>query len=384
MCRRFPYPDGRRVFENQMQHFFTIPLFAHDPDQCAWAGFLHTDRNGKDLVCAAFKKAIHVGYKYYETRYEDKVLGRDKVGEYDYAATVQYPFGFGMSYTDFTWGGFNAADNGDSVTVSVDVSNAADGRDGSEVVQLYVGAPYTEGGIEKAAVSLCGFQKIKVEKGGSKTAEITVDKKALASYDAYGAKTYVLEAGDYYLTAAHNAHEAVNNILAAKAADGAELHDEFLAGEGDAAFVTKFTVAETETYDESNGVKIENQFDDVDLTNEACPAYDESFKYLTRSDWEGTFPVSYSTGKNSTVSNNLSGFVETRPISDVLYTVANSSAMNGVAYGANANSGIPNYVFILIAVDLLAAAGIVVLAVFAVKGVRRELGRSGGSAKKAK
>ena len=68
----------------------------------------------------------------------------------------------------------------------------------------------------------------------------------------------------------------------------------------------------------------------------------------------------------------------------VLYTVANSSAMNGVAYGAGANSGIPNYVFILIAVDLLAAAGIVVLAVFAVKGVRRELGKSGGSAKKAK
>ena len=280
----------------------------------------------------SYSEGIYVGYKYYETRYEDKVLGRDKVGEYDYAATVQYPFGFGLSYTDFTWGGFNAVDNGDSVTVSVDVSNAASGRDGAEVVQLYVCAPYTEGGIEKAAVSLCGFQKIEVEKGGSKTAEITVDKKALASYDAYGAKTYVLEAGVYYLTAARNAHEAVNNILAAKAADGAELHDEFLAGEGDAAFVTKFTVAETEKYDERNGVKVENQFDDVDLTNVACPAYDESFKYLTRSDWEGTFPVSYSTGKNSTVSNNLSGFVETRPISDTLL-----QALNADGYAASGN-----------------------------------------------
>ena len=280
----------------------------------------------------SYSEGIYVGYKYYETRYEDKVLGRDHVGEYDYAATVQYPFGFGLSYTDFTWSGFNAVNNEDTVTVSVDISNAADGRDGAEVVELYVGAPYTAGGVEKAAVSLCGFQKLEVPKGSSKTAEITVDKKALASYDAYGAGTYVLEAGDYYITAAHNAHEAMNNILAAKAADGAELNSAYLAGEGDAAFVTKFTVAETEKYDEMNGVEIENRFDDVDLTKEACPAYDASFRYLSRSDWEGTFPVSYSTGKNSTVSNNLSGFVETRPASDGLL-----QALNADGYAASGN-----------------------------------------------
>lgn len=280
----------------------------------------------------SYSEGIYVGYKYYETRYEDKVLGRDKVGDYDYASTVQYPFGYGLSYTEFTWDGFNAADNGDSVTVSVNISNAADGRDGAEVVQLYAGAPYTQGGIEKAAVSLCGFQKIKVEKGGSGTAEITVDKKALASYDAYGAGTYVLEAGTYYLTAAHNAHEAVNNILAARAENGETLHDEFLAGEGNSAFVTKFTVDATQTYSEGSGEKIENRFDDVDLTNEACPAYDSSFRYLSRGDWEGTFPVSYSTGKNSTVSNNQSGFVETRPASEALL-----KALNADGYAASGN-----------------------------------------------
>ena len=52
--------------------------------------------------------------------------------------------------------------------------------------------------------------------GQSETLKIDVEKRDLASYDAYGAKTYILDDGDYYLIAAKNAHDAVNNVLAAK------------------------------------------------------------------------------------------------------------------------------------------------------------------------
>lgn len=270
----------------------------------------------------SYSEGIYVGYKYYETRYEDKVLGHENVGEYDYATTVKYPFGYGMSYTQFAWGGFNAVDNGDTVTISVDVSKLNGGKDGAEVIEVYAGVPYIAGGVEKASVSLCGFAKVKVSDGVAK-AEITVDKQSLASYDAKTEEAYVLDAGTYYLTAAHNAHDAVNNILVAKAEDGITVNTELMTEQGNAEFVTKFTVDEKIKYD-GDGT-IGNKFNDADLTNEACPAYDSEFKYLSRNNWTGTFPVSYSTGKNSTISNNLSGFVETRSASERLMTALKAS-----------------------------------------------------------
>ncbi len=287
--------------------------------------------DGENYFYVTYSEGIYVGYKYYETRYEDAVLGRGNVGDYDYASTVKYPFGYGKSYTDFTWSDFEMNEDGDVLSISVDVANAADGVDGSDVVELYVGAPYTAGGLEKAAVALCGFEKISVGKGEKKSAEMTVDKKALVSYDS-GKGAYVLEAGTYYLTAARNAHEAANNILAAKASDGAQVNSSLMTSAGDASFVSSFTVNETRVFDDGEKAKTENRFDDADLTNKACPAYDENFEYLTRSDWTGSFPESYSTGKNSTSSTNLSGYVETRPASEKLM-----SALDARGYEASGN-----------------------------------------------
>ena len=149
-------------------------------------------------------------------------MGAENVGEYDYASTVAYPFGYGLSYTTFDWSDYTSAyDAGsDSFIVSVNVKNTGSVA-GKEVVQVYFQSPYTEydkqNKIEKASVELCGFDKTELlQPGESEKVTITIPRSELACYDENGAKTYILEAGDYYLTAAHDAHEAVNNVLAAR------------------------------------------------------------------------------------------------------------------------------------------------------------------------
>ena len=245
---------------------------------------------------------IYVGYRYYETRYEDAVLGQGGAdstvgsadgGAWDYGKEVQFPFGHGLSYTDFSYGNFAFTDNGDDTfTVSVDVTNIGDTA-GKEVVELYFQSPYTdydrENLVEKASVELVGFEKTEtLEPGQTESVEIIVDKEELRTYDAYGAGTYIVDAGTYYFTVAEDAHAAVNNILAAKGYTEADGMD----AEGDAAFVGQYVqdALDTETYsvDSSTGTEIVNQFDNGSITY-----YDETYKYLTRSDWEGTWPVFY-------------------------------------------------------------------------------------------
>lgn len=166
----------------------------------------------------SYEEGIYVGYRYYETRYEDVVMGAGNAGGYDYAATVAFPFGYGLSYTTFEWSGFSASysSGSDSFTVKVSVKNTGDVA-GKEVVQVYFQSPYTDydrqNGIEKASVELCGFAKTGLlAPGASETVEIEIPREELACYDRSGARTYILDAGSYYLTAAHDAHEAVNNV----------------------------------------------------------------------------------------------------------------------------------------------------------------------------
>ena len=244
------------------------------------------DRNTNYIV---YGEGIYVGYRYYETRYEDVVMGNTT--GYDYAKDVAYPFGFGLSYTDFTWSDYEVSydKDADEFTVSVTVTNDGDVA-GKEVVEVYFQSPYTqydiENKIEKASVELCGFAKTEIlEPGASETVKVTVPREELKAYDAYNAKTYILDAGDYYLTAAKNAHAAVNNVLAAKdytTADGMD-------AEGNAEMTYKYTVDEldTKTYSVSSvtGEKITNQFDDADIN-----AWGKEYTYLSRHDWEGTWP----------------------------------------------------------------------------------------------
>ncbi|OZG65216.1 glycoside hydrolase family 3 protein [Bifidobacterium eulemuris] len=243
-----------------------------------------------------YAEGIYVGYRYYETRYEDMVLNQGNVGDFDYGELVQYPFGYGMSYTDFDWSDFTMRDAGDSYEFTTTVTNTGDVA-GKDVVQLYMQSPYTDydkaNGIEKSAVELVGYAKTDtLEPGESQTVTVTVAKESMKAYDADGAGTYIVDADDYYFAAGTDAHAALNNVLAAKGKTTADGMD----ADGNAAMTAKVTVAEldTTTYATSaaTGETIENQFDDVDIR-----AYDDSFTYLSRSDWTGTWPEVYADGE---------------------------------------------------------------------------------------
>lgn len=255
--------------------------------------------NGTDRFTSsymAYAEGIYVGYRYYETRYEDVVLGNEARSNYDYTKQVAYPFGYGLSYTDFTWSDYSMkkADGGFDISVKVTNTGKTAGKD---VVQLYMQSPYTDydkaNGIEKASVELVGYAKTDTLKAGaSETVTVHVDQESMKTYDSAGEGTYIMDAGNYYLVAGTDAHNALNNILAAKGkttADG-------MTENGNAALAAKHTVhsQDNTTYAKSAATdeKISNQFDDVDLTT-----YDNSFTYLSRSDWTGSWPATYADGK---------------------------------------------------------------------------------------
>lgn len=244
-----------------------------------------------------YQEGIYAGYKYYETRYEDFVMERGNAGDYSYQDDVAFPFGYGLSYTGFEFSDMSAEykKDTDQFEISVTVTNTGSEYAGKKTVQIYAQSPYTaydiENGVEKAAVALCGFGKTEVlEPGASQRLTITADRRELASYDAYGAGTYILDEGDYYLTAATDAHNAVNNILAAK---GYKTADGRMDAEGDKKLVWKWNNAklDTKTYAVSaNGTKITNQLSDSDI-NLSEDLGGKKITYLSRNDWTGTFPT---------------------------------------------------------------------------------------------
>ncbi len=241
-----------------------------------------------------YQEGIYVGYKYYETRYEDAVMGTGNAGDFVYSDDVAFPFGFGLSYTTFEYSGFAVNYNAttDQFEVTVTVTNTGS-MAGKETVQIYAQSPYTQydidNSVEKASVQLCGFDKTDIlEPGQSETVTILVDKRDLASYDTYGAGTYILDAGDYYLTVATDSHNAVNNILTAKGYTAADGMDDA----GDAALTHKWVQAEfdAETYSVSlNGTPIVNQLASADIN--LYEGVEEEITYLTRNDWTGTWPT---------------------------------------------------------------------------------------------
>lgn len=243
-----------------------------------------------------YQEGIYVGYKYYETHYEDYVMGTGNAGDYKYGDKVAFPFGFGLSYTQFDYSNMSVKYNAetDQFEVSVNITNIGDVA-GKETVQIYSQSPYTEydkeNKVEKPSVALCGFTKTGIiEPGHSEIVTVYVDKRDLASYDAYGAKTYILDAGDYYLTAATDAHNAVNNILAAKGYTVAGTEGKMDA-DGNAALAHKWTqdAFDAETYSKSlNGTEITNQLSDADLN--LYEGNDDTITYLSRSDWQATWP----------------------------------------------------------------------------------------------
>lgn len=244
-----------------------------------------------------YQEGIYVGYKYYETRYEDYVMGTGNAGDYAYHEDVAFPFGYGKSYTDFAYSdmavNYNAST--DQFEVSVKVTNTGDTYSGKETVQVYSQSPYTaydvKNGVEKPSAALCGFAKTEIlAPGEAQAITVFVDKRDLASYDAYGAGTYILDDGDYYLTVATDAHNAVNNTLAAKGYTVENTQGRMDAdGNAELAYKWNNPSFDAETYAVSaNGTKIVNQLSDSDIN--LYEGNDETVTYLTRNDWTATFP----------------------------------------------------------------------------------------------
>ena len=159
---------------------------------------------------------IYVGYRFYETAYaEAQTNGFD----FDYDSTVMYPFGFGLSYTSFAQEIVSSSSAGDTVTVDVAVTNTGTTA-GKDVVELYYTPPYTNGGLEKAAVNLAAFGKTGIlEPGQSETVKLTFDKEDMASFDTHGTGYYVLEAGEYEVSLRTDAHTVVDSFTFTEASD---------------------------------------------------------------------------------------------------------------------------------------------------------------------
>lgn len=245
-------------------------------------------------------EGIYVGYKYYETRYFDAVMGQGNANSaagatqgsaWNYGDEMLYTFGHGLSYLDYTQTiksvTVDRSVNG-NITAVIEVKNNSN-QDGKFLTQLYVQQPYTDYDrtnlVEKSAVMFLNSAKVDVAAGKSKEVTITIPTKYLASYDANNAKTYILDAGDYYFTAAAGAHEAVNNILAAQ---GKTVADGMDAAGSKAVVSWKLDQLDNTTFAIANNTTVTNVADDADL-NYWLPG---TVTYLTRQDWN-TFPINY-------------------------------------------------------------------------------------------
>lgn len=262
-------------------------------------------------------EGIYTGYRYYETRYADIVLGNggdmasagtyanedgtvaEVDGVWDYSNEVIYPFGYGLSYTTFeqTLDSVEILGSRETATVSVTTKNTGDVA-GKAVVQVYAQAPYTEYDrqyhIEKSAVQLMDFEKTNtLQPGESQTITMEIDLANLASYDAENAKTYIVDPGDYYFAIGGDSHDALNNILAAQGkttADG-------MTTEGNADKSFQWTwdgEVDAATFSVSKaGVEITNALSEGDYATDINAFMPDTVTYLSRSDWDGTFPETY-------------------------------------------------------------------------------------------
>lgn len=298
---------------------------ANSPAAQNYGDLQYTNANAESFINSALVEAegIYTGYKYYETRYADTVLGLGNAsdatgssidGAWGYDTEVTYPFGYGLSYTTFeqTLDSLKVDLDERTVTATVTVKNTGDVA-GKDVVQLYVSLPYTEYDktnlIEKAAIQLLDYGKTELlEPGASTTVTITADAQDMASWDStidniVGTKgTYILDDGDYYFTIGNGSHEAVNNVLAAQGkttADG-------MTADGDSSKVEKWTLKEFDSSSfafTQNGTAVENQLADMDL-NVYMPG---TVTYLTRNDWSGTWPKTY---ENLTATEEMLGILD--------------------------------------------------------------------------
>lgn len=185
-----------------------------------------------------YNDSIYVGYRWYETAVAEGVI--------DYGNEVVYPFGFGLSYTTFSQSMSDISVDEATGAMSADVTVTNTGQvAGKDIVQIYDNPPYTDGGIEKASVNLLSYEKTKVlEPGESQTLTVTSNRDSLASYDSVNAKAYVLEAGDYKISARSNSHDG-DKVVATNQFDDAKGDVTYLSRAGRFVNLAEATAAPT-------------------------------------------------------------------------------------------------------------------------------------------
>ncbi|AMC92827.1 hypothetical protein AOC36_02150 [Erysipelothrix larvae] len=250
-----PGPFGTRALANILMGNINpsgrlTSTYAYDPSSSpASVNFGDFQYDNTKFAFINYEEGIYVGYRFYETYY----LGNEE----GYAKAVQYPFGYGLSYTNFDWNIVSTDLNKDTITVNVEVVNTGDVA-GKDVVQAYYSAPYYEGGIEKSAINLVTYGKTQtLEPGARETLTLTFDVRDMASYDMNDLEAYVLEHGLYTIKLGRNVHDIAQSV--------------------------EYTVEETVVYqtDKDTQVAYENRFE---YANGALT-------YLSRNDWENTFPT---------------------------------------------------------------------------------------------
>lgn len=222
-----------------------------------------------DVNFVNYTEGIYVGYRFYETAYAEAQAGHM---DYDYENAVQYPFGYGLSYTTFTQNITSFAAGGDGFDISVEVTNTGNAA-GKDVVELYVTPPYTNGGIEKSAVNLLDFGKTQVlEPGASETIDFHVGREELASFDSQRHGCYVLESGDYIISVRSDAHTVLDEKI--------------------------YTVEEAVVYDSSNP----RPSDQTAATSQFNYARGDNVTYLSRADGFANYDEATAAPTNYTLS----------------------------------------------------------------------------------
>ncbi len=224
-----------------------------------------------------YEEGIYVGYKYYETAYAEAEAGNYE--GFDYEEQVVYPFGYGLSYTEFSQEITNYTRNDGEITVEVTVTNTGDVA-GKDVVELYYTPPYTAGGIEKSDVNLIDFGKTdELASGESQTLTFTFNEEDMASYDDTNAKAYVLDEGEYVISIRSDSHTVLGEVT--------------------------YDVSSTKIYNDENDGK--RNSDAVAATNafdDNMVGVSEDFNVMSRSDFAGTFPTT-ATDADRTASDEL-------------------------------------------------------------------------------
>ena len=301
-----------------------------------YGNYMWTNADPANMINSALVEAegIYVGYKYYETRYADTVAGAGNAastvgsssGEaWNYDSEVTYPFGYGLSYTTFeqTLDQVDVDLDAKTVTAQVTVTNTG-AVAGKDAVQLYASVPYTDYDkqnlVEKSAISLLDYAKTsELAPGESETVTITADAQYLASYDSSangGEGTYILDDGTYYFSVGNDAHDAMNNVLAAQGQSVSGNAENVQTWDLEAFDQTTFATTK-------NGTKVTNQLADMDL-NQWMP---DTVTYLSRQDWEGTWPKTY---ENLTATEEMMSYLD-----NDIYEINANGNPSDVTFGAD-------------------------------------------------